>query len=214
MFKIEKLDLIVSLYIFCIVTAELMGAKVFPIVQVGVLKLNASVGILLFPIVYSLNDMISEVYGVERARSMVRAGILMIIALTAFAILAVALPPAARFKHTESAYDLIFGTSIRISLASLVAFALADFLDVYIFSKIRKRMGKSRLWLRINLSNVISLLVDTVVYMTLAFYSLDEPFGANVAFLTSIMIPYWLVKCSMSLLETPFVYAGVKWLRK
>jgi uncharacterized PurR-regulated membrane protein YhhQ (DUF165 family) len=49
--------------------------------------------------------------------------------------------------------------------------------------------------------------------MTLAFYAFDRSLGSNFAFLTSLILPYWLLKCFMSVLETPFVYVGVKWLR-
>ena len=77
----------------------------------------------------------------------------------------------------------------------------------------KEKFGKSKLWLRNNISNFISQLVDTVVFMTLAFYALDKGFDNNVIFLTSLIIPYWLLKCTMSVVETPFVYLGVKWLK-
>jgi len=87
-------------------------------------------------------------------------------------------------------------------------------MDVYIFSKIREKMGKKALWFRNNVSNFISQLIDTVIFMTLAFYALGQPFGSNVAFLVGLILPYWLIKCSMSILETPLVYLGVNWLKK
>src|SRR4029078_9143658 len=103
----------------------------------------------------------------------------------------------------------IFKQSIRISLASLTAFAFSDFLDVYLFSKIRERLGKKNLWLRNNASNIISQFVDTVVFMVLAFYALNLSATANISFLWSIILPYWLLKCFMSVIETPLVYIGV-----
>ncbi|HRN70087.1 MAG TPA: queuosine precursor transporter [Candidatus Woesebacteria bacterium] len=213
MFKTEKMDLLVSVYVFCIIVAELMGAKTFPLLDLGFYKLNASVSIFLIPLLFTINDIVVEVHGKERARSIVRSGLFTICLLFGFIILAIHLPPSMRFIESEVAYDEIFGKSARITLASLTAFALADFLDIYIFSKIREKFGKSKLWLRNNLSNFIAQLIDTVVFMTLAFYALNEPFGENVAFLFSLILPYWLLKCSMSIIETPFVYLGVKWLR-
>jgi len=131
-----------------------------------------------------------------------------------FSLLAPSLPPSVRFKASEAAYDKIFGLSARIAASSLTAFAFAEFLDIYIFSKIRERFGRSRLWLRNNLSNFISQFVDTFVFITLAFYSFDRPLAGNISFLTSIILPYWLLKCSMSVIETPLVYLGVQWLQK
>jgi uncharacterized PurR-regulated membrane protein YhhQ (DUF165 family) len=50
--------------------------------------------------------------------------------------------------------------------------------------------------------------------MTLAFYALDKTPADNWTFLISLIIPYWLLKCSMSVIETPFVYLGVRWLKE
>ena len=207
------MDLLVSVYIFGVIVAELMGAKTFPLVDLGFYKLNASVAIFLIPLLFTINDVIVEVHGAKRARSVVRSGLLMIGLLFGFIMLAISLPPSKRFMETEGAYDTIFGKSARISLASLTAFALADFLDIFIFSKIREKLGKNKLWLRNNASNFIAQLIDTVVFMTLAFYAFDRGFDDNAGFLLSLIIPYWFLKCSMSVIETPLVYLGVRWLK-
>jgi len=214
MFKIEKLDLLVSVYIFCIAVAELMGAKTFPLVNIFGYQLNASVAIFVLPLIFTINDMITEVYGKERTRSIIRSGLIVIGLILLFSILVTNLPPSLRFQKTESAYDIIFGLSARIAAASLTAFTLAEFLDVFIFAKIRQRFGKKALWFRNNASNFVSQLVDTTVFMFLAFYAMDKSFDSNIGFLFSLILPYWLLKCFMSIIETPFVYLGVKWLRK
>lgn len=207
------MDLLVSLYIFCIAVAELMGGKTFPLGKVFGYQLNASVAIFVIPLLFTINDVITEVYGKERTRSIIRSGLLIIFLILILSIFFTQLPPSGRFKASESAYDAIFGVSARIAAASLVAFALAEFLDVYVFARVRKALGAKKLWLRNNASNFIAQFVDTVVFMTLAFYALNNNFSSNVSFLTSLIIPYWLLKCFMSVIETPFVYLGVKWLR-
>lgn len=212
MLKVEKFDLLVSIYIFCIAVSELMGAKTFPILT-SPIRLNASVAIFVIPVIFSINDIITEVYGKKRARSVVWSGLLVIALILLFALLATSLPPSKRFEGMEKAYDAIFTYSARIAGASLTAFALADFLDIFIFSKIREALGKANLWLRNNLSNFISQFVDTTVFMSLAFYGLDKPFSDNVTFLWSLILPYWLLKTFMSAIETPFVYLGVNWLK-
>ncbi len=213
MFKIEKMDFLVSLYIFCIAVTELMGAKTFPILNVGSLHLNASVAIFIVPIIFTINDIVLEVHGKERARSLVRSGLIIVFFIMLYAILATFLPPSARFSSSESAYDSVFFKSIRIAAASLIAFGVAQFTDVYIFARIRQRMKNRALWLRNNASNFVGQFLDTTIFITLAFYALNKPFGDNISFLWSIILPYWLLKCGMSIIETPFVYAGVKWLK-
>ena len=211
--KIQKMDLLVALYVFCIMVAETMGGKTFPVTKIGSFQLNASVAIFVIPILFSINDIIVEVFGAERARSVIRSGLLMIGLLFLFTLLAIALPPSTRFVASEGAYDVIFSQSARISFASLTAFALADFLDVILFVRIRKVLGKKSLWLRNNVSNFIAQFIDTFVFMTLAFYALNRPLGDNFNFLFGLILPYWLLKCFMSVIETPLVYLGVKWLQ-
>ncbi len=212
MIKIQKLDLLIAVYIFCVAVSELMGAKTFPILT-SPIKLNASVAIFVVPVIFSINDIITEVLGKARARSVVWSGLIVILLIFLFSLLATILPPSSRFAGMEKAYDVIFTYSARIALASLVAFAVADFLDVYIFSKMRENLGRKALWLRNNLSNFISQFVDTTTFISLAFYALDKPFVENAGFLWSIILPYWLLKTFMSAIETPFVYLGVNWLR-
>lgn len=214
MFKIEKFDLLVSIYIFCIAVAELMGGKTFPLVKIFGYQLNASVAIFVIPLIFTINDVITEVFGRERTRSVIRSGLIVIGLIFLASVFFVSLPPSGRFLQSEKAYDMIFGLSARIAAASLTAFAIAEFLDVLVFVRIREALGKSRLWLRNNLSNFSAQFVDTVVFMTLAFYAFDRTFDSNLIFLVSLILPYWLLKCFMSILETPLVYLGVKWLKR
>lgn len=211
--KIEKMDLLVSVYIFCIVTSELMGGKTFPLVKILGYQLNANVAIFLFPLIYTINDVVAEVFGLQRARSLVRSGLLIVFLLFLYILLATSLPPSGRFIKTEGAYDTVFGLSLRIAAASLIAFIVSEFTDVFVFMKIRQRFGKKALWFRNNASNFISEFLDTILFMTLAFYALDRSFNTNMTFLWSLILPYWLLKCFMSVIETPLVYAGVSWLK-
>ena len=212
--QVNRLDLVIAIYIACVAIAELMGGKTFPILQIGKLTWNASVAIFVIPIIFSINDAIIEVFGIARAKSVYRSSLVAIIIFMTFSFLAVSLPPSSLFKSSETAYDLIFGQSIRIGFASLTAFAIADFLDIVIFQKIREKIGKKALWLRSNLSNFISQFIDTFIFISLAFYAFNKGIGDNFLFLFSLIIPYWLLKCFMSIIETPFVYIVARWLKE
>ncbi len=213
MFKIQKLDLLISLYIFCIVVSELMGGKTFSITTIGSFPLSASVAIFTLPIIFSINDIITEVFGPQRARSLVRSGLLIVFLILLFSLLAIHLPPSKRFLPSEPSYDRIFSTSARIAFASLTAFAIAEFSDILIFVRLRKKLGKNALWFRNNVSNFVSQFADTTIFMFLAFYSPNRSFNDNLIFLFGLILPYWLLKCFMSVIETPFVYLGVRWLK-
>ncbi|MBI4079358.1 MAG: queuosine precursor transporter [Candidatus Levybacteria bacterium] len=213
MFSVVKLDLLIAIYVFCVVIAEVMGGKTFHILDIGSYPLNASVALFVVPAIFSINDIVTEVYGPERMRSIIRSTLLVVVLVLLFSLLATNLPPSKRFVINEGAYDTIFGLTARISAASLTAFAVADFLDVLFFSKIRKRLGKKALWFRNNASNFISQFIDSTVFIFLAFYAFDKGLGDNIGFLFSLIIPYWLLKTFMSVVETPFVYLGVNWLK-
>lgn len=210
---IRKFDFLVALYIFGIMVAELMGAKTFPLFTIGGWHLTASVAVFVLPLLFTITDIVVEVHGRKRARSIVYSGIIMVALLAAFELLAVHLAPSARFAGKELAYDTIFGASLRIAVASLVAFALSELLDVFVFARLRQALKNRGLWLRNNLSNFVSQLADSTIFMTLAFYAVGSSLGANFSFLAGVIIPYWLVKCAFSVLETPLVYLGVWWLR-
>ncbi len=214
MFNIQKTDFLISFYIGCIAISELMGAKSFPIITLGSLHLSASVAIFVVPLIYSINDIFTEVYGKARAQSIVRSGLLVILFFLLFSLLATSLPSTPRFAAHEKAYETIFTVSARISAASLIAFTVAEFLDVFIFARLRQKFGKKALWFRTNASNIISQFFDTSLFMVLAFYALNKPFGDNFSFLIGLIIPYWLLKCAMSVIETPLVYLGVRWLKE
>lgn len=213
MLKIEKMDLLIAVYMFCVAASELMGAKTFPVFDLGFYKLNASVAVFVIPLIFTINDVIAEVYGKERARSVIRSSLVVILLILLYSLLVTNLPPSSRFAKTEPSYDTIFGLSARFSAASLIAFIVSDFLDVYIFSYIREKFGKKALWLRNNVSNFVSQFVDSGTFLVLAFYAFDQTVGSNLSFILSLLIPYWLLRCALSILETPLVYLGVNWLK-
>ena len=158
MFGIRKFDLVVALYIFGVMVAELMGTKTFPLISTSWLHLNATVAIFVMPLLFTLTDIVVEVHGRDRARSMVFSGLIVIAMLIVYSAVVTNLPPSTRFAGTEGAYDTIFKASIQIAAASLVAFAASELLDVVIFSKLRAKMGKQGLWFRNNVSNFASQL--------------------------------------------------------
>jgi len=210
--NMRKFDVLVALYVFGIMVVELMGAKTFPVATIGHFHLTASVAIFVMPLLYTSIDVIVEVYGKQRARSIVRAGLLVVFLQVLTAFFFTHLSSSGEYASSSSAYNTIFGTSIRFGLASILAFAASELLDVAIFSKLRQRMQKKQLWLRNNVANFLSQFIDSAVWTTLAFYTFQQSFGSNFSFIAGIVVPYYLVRCMMSVVETPLVYAGVRWM--
>ena len=117
--------------------------------------------------------------------------------------------PAAVFWKNQAAYETVLNAGSRIVIASIFAYLTSQFTDVWIFSKIKEKTEGKYLWLRNNVSTIISQFIDTVIFITIAFYGV---FPNNVVL--SIIIGQWFIKILVALVDTPFVYAGVNILRK
>ncbi len=209
-----KFELLLALYLFLVLASETLGYKLIYLGHFNTLQFNISVAVFFLPLIYSINDVIAEAYGLKKAISLARLSLTVIFLLTIFCLIFTNLPPAPRFVSSEPAYDAVFGFSIRVSLASLTAFIVSQWTDILIFKKIRERMKKSKLWLRNNLSNLLALLVDTIIFMTIARWNLEADIADNLIYLIGLIIPYWLAKMFVSAAATPLVYQGVKWLKK
>jgi uncharacterized integral membrane protein (TIGR00697 family) len=207
------MDVMIGLYVFCIFASEVMGAKSFPLFSILGYQLNASVAIFLLPLVYSINDIIIEVYGKQRMRQIMNMGLLVIVLIILVSAFFTLLPATARFAGMNEAYASIFHMRIRMSIASLLSFVVANILDILVFSFLREKMKDKKLWIRTNVSNIISEFFDTFVFLFIAFYALESSFASNVAFIVSIGLPYWLLKCVMSVIITPAVYYGTRKLK-
>lgn len=212
--KLYRFDVIVALYIFGIISAQLMGAKVVPFGDLFGLPLSISVAVFLMPLLFTITDVVVEVHGKARARSLVWTGLIVVTLLAAYSLFVTSLPAAERYTLSNDAYNSIFGTSIRFALASIAAFLAAEIIDVFIYSKMRERMKRKGMWLRNNVSNLVGQFIDSTVFVVIAFYAFDMSIGGNIAFLTGIVIPYWAVRCLMSIVGTPLAYAGVRFLKK
>jgi uncharacterized integral membrane protein (TIGR00697 family) len=200
-----RLNILFALFISFLIAMNVLGGK---IISFG--PFSSSVAFFIVPWSFMVTDIIEEVYGKKKAREYVIAGVVALIVFLMFILLFVALPPSSRYKQ-NSEYTTIFGTSARIVFASIIAFLLSQFHDVWSFWFWRERTGKRFLWLRSNASTLISMVIDTFVFMFLAFYMMTPLFTAS--FVLQLAIPYLLFKMVWGVISTPLVYAGASWLR-
>lgn len=217
-----KLLILTGLYVFCILLAEIFGIKTIPVGDgisfwfgpIFIKELKVSVAVFLLPIIFSINDVVIEIWGKKTAKSIYRIGLGCIVWLALFSFFATHLPTSQLFAPNEASYDQIFSMTMRIAIASIIAFGISDLLDIVIFSKIRARI--KNLALRSNTSNILSQFIDTTLFVYLAFYMpwSEAFFDGNHAFMWGIVLPYWVFKCCMSIITTPFVYLGVRWAKK
>ena len=97
-------------------------------------------------------------------------------------------------------------------LASLVAFLMSQHADVLHFEFWKTKTNGKYLWLRNNVSTMTSQFIDTMIFMYLAFWHMSPNF--TTMFVLQLSIPYYFLKVVIAAFDTPFVYAGVNWLKR
>ena len=200
-----RLHILFGTFIGLLIGMNLLGNKVTTLFGISV-----SVGIFMVPLTFLITDIVEEVYGTEVVKHFIITGIISITLIFLFTGFFIWLPPNERFTYNEE-YKLVFGSSMRIMVASIIAFALAQFHDIWAFAYWKKKTNGKFLWLRNNLSTWVSQAIDTMVFMMIAFYHITDKF--TFEFILQLSIPYYLFKLAFAILDTPFVYLGVAWLR-
>jgi len=201
-----KLTIISAIFIAGLLAANLLGSKVTVLFGVAV-----SVGIFAYPLTFMMTDAVAEVYGKKKAKQLVWAALIAQVLVLILTWVAIKLPAADRYTLNEQ-YVTVFSGSIRMIIASLIAFAVSQTYDIYAFEFFKRKTKGKMLWLRNNLSTMTSQAIDTLLFMFIAFYGISDKF--TVSFILQLCLSCWLFKIAFAILDTPFVYLLVSWLRK
>jgi len=201
----KKILICLTLYISSLFAANTLGIKLMPFI----FGTHLSVAVFSFPIVFIMTDIIGEVYGKKMAKNFVLAGVISIVLFLLYSFLSAVVPWAKESLWAKNGFEQIFGLSARFAIASLAAFVIAEYQDVISFFFFKKRIGEKYFWLRSNLSNIWSQLLDTVVFMSIAFVGVYP-----IKTILLIIIPWWIFKVLMGFVYTPFSYLGIHLLKR
>lgn len=191
-----------TIFITCLVVANIMAVK---LAGVGSVILPASM--IIFPVIYILGAVITEVYGLPATRRIVWLGFACnLIAVGALWI--GQLLPAAPVWGDQEAYAAIFGYTPRVLAASFAAVMVGEFANAHILTHM-KTAHLGPLWLRVTAATVIGLGVDTFVFSGLAFAG-TVPLSA----LWSIILVSWALKAVYVLIATPITLALIRHLKR
>src|SRR5471030_3171229 len=204
-------DLVLAAFVTILICSNLIGpAKIaqLDLPVVGVVTFGA--GVLFFPISYVFGDVLTEVYGYDRARKVIWAGFAGLVFASIMATVVVALPPAP-FWNNQAAYDIAFGSTWRIVLASMVAYFCGEFVNSFVLAKM-KILTKGRwLWTRTICSTIFGEAVDSALFYPLAFY------GTGIIpddKLPLVMVAQFITKVGVEVVFTPVTYKIVAWLKE
>lgn len=187
-------EALVAIYTGLIVTASITATKIVTLFGVAV-----PAAVIVYSGTFLITDILAENYGKEKARLAVRSGVLVLILFALYTAVTEAWEPAPFYKD-NAAYSTIVGRSIRITVAGLIAFWLSQLWDIMIFHVLKKRHGPERLWIRNNVSTASSQLIDTVVFISIAFWGLFP--------ILPLILGQFAVKLIIAALDTPFLYVA------
>jgi uncharacterized integral membrane protein (TIGR00697 family) len=175
--------------------------------QVALGPLGVEAGIFAFLMLVATSSAVAELFGRQTANRLVLIGFVPLIFSMFLAWLVLALPAADDMPPDRlGAFELIMGSTPRIWIGGLIAYGTSQFLNVTIFSAL-KRPGGQMLWLRAAIASILSQIVDTFLFITISFYGLF-PIG-------NLLLGQMLAKVVLSaVLVTPLVYAFVALGRK
>ncbi len=204
-------EVVMAAFVIVLICSNLIGpAKIAQIhlPLLGVVTFGA--GVLFFPISYVFGDILTEVYGYARARKVIWAGFAGLGFASFMAAVVVALPPAP-FWNSQAAYEIAFGSTWRIVLASMFAYFCGEFVNSYVLAKMKIITAGKWLWTRTIGSTIFGEAVDSALFYPLAFY------GTGIIpddKLPLVMLSQFLIKVGVEVVFTPVTYKLVSALKR
>ena len=208
------------------IIAEFIGVKIFSLERTfgfepftyhlfgEEMSFNLTAGVLLWPVVFVMTDIINEYFGIKGVRflSYIAAGLIAYAFLMVFA--AIHIVPAdwwpvsvteAGVPNFQLAFAKVFGQGLWIIIGSLVAFLVGQFIDVFVFHKLKKVTGEKRLWLRATGSTLVSQFIDSFVVLVIAF-----KLGADWTWALVLAVGFnnYIYKFIVAIALTPVIYLG------
>jgi uncharacterized integral membrane protein (TIGR00697 family) len=215
------------------ILAEVIGVKIFSLEETfGLEKANftllgesglsfdLTVGVLPWPIVFIMTDIVNEYYGVKGVRFLsVLTAMLIAFAFIVF-YFSIHTMPAGWWKVSQvkngvpdmqAGYAQVLGQGMNIIFASLTAFLIGQITDATVFRKIKKMTGEKQIWMRSTVSTLFSQLIDTIV---VSYVYLYFSLGFSFPKVTAIALVGYIYKFTIAILCTPLIYLIHGWIER
>lgn len=207
--KNEKNLLILNtVFVMLLVLANIFASKV-----VNFWGLVIPSAVVCYPFTFLITDIIGEIYGKEEANKTVKLGFICQMISLMLIFIAIRLPIYEYSSASQEQFVAVLGSSFRVVFASMIGYLCSQKWDVFIFHKIRdkyinkKGSTKGGKWIWNNVSTMTSQILDTAIFITIAFW------GVVPNILTMILSQYF-IKFIFALLDTPFFYLLTKESRR
>jgi len=217
--KPDRADLV-----YMILAGIFLGALVLTNVIAGrfftIFGLGLSSGVIAYPVTFLATDLISEIYGRERATQLVKVGFVVSVFATLVVWIAGKMTIDPNSPVDYDSFNVVFGLLPGIVLGSMTAYLIAQYVDVQMFEFWRKLTKGKHLWLRNNASTIVSQLVDTVLVVTIALVIWPKMDGntatnaINFSTWQQYVVGQYLFKAAIAAFDTPLFYLLTAWIKK
>jgi len=207
---------LVAVFVTLLVLTNVIGVKLFVLFDQ-----TLTAGLITYPMTFLVTDIVSEIYGKKRADRMVWLGFAMSVLMLYIVQISIKLPQSPFWTSElvpefsdgdkmQAAWLASFGVGWWLVSGSMCAYLAAQLCDNFMFHFWRRLTSGRHLWLRNNGSTLISQLVDTFIVNSFLFYGAFRwEFTRGI----EVMFVIYLFKVGLALLDTPFCYLGVWWVR-
>lgn len=193
--KVFKKEGVIAWVGIATILANVITAK-----NAEVFGFSTAIGTVMFASTFLATDILSENYGKESAKKAVYIGLFSSLVLIISMKIALTYIPSA-FDYADAPMRELFGFNIRISIASMIMYFIANMGDVLLFNKLKAKTGGRFLWLRNNVSTILCNCLENFGFIFLAFYGVyDIPTIINISISTSV------IEMIAALVDTPFLY--------
>ena len=216
--------------------AEFMGVKIFSLDEtLGIQKpvfdlfgfhfdgISQTCGVLLWPFVFVMTDIINEYFGVKGVRFISWIAAAMISYAYLMLFLAMQTSPAQWWLSSSNyggeldfnkAYLAVFGQGTNIIIGSLIAFMVGQLIDVHVFHWVKEKTGEKWIWLRSTGSTLVSQLIDSFIVLFVAFYLLKQGKQGqwSLSMVFAVGFVNYIYKCLAAVLLTPVIYIVHKFI--
>ena len=191
------------------VAVAIILANIQVMKTVGFFGLVTALGNIIYGTTFLTTDILCENYGKKEAKKAVLIGFFMLISVTIIMQLSLLFIPH-ESDTLSPALQQIFGLLPRIAIASLTAYLISQLFDVYLFNILKNKFKGKYLWLRNNISTMVSQLIDNTIFTWIAFVGFFGLFGWSQVFewhiIFQIFIVSYVMKWIVAVFDTPFVY--------
>lgn len=175
-------------------------ANVITAKNADIFGMSTAIGTVMFASTFLATDILTEYHGREEAKKAVLVGLFADVLLIVSTQIALLYKPS-EFDYADGAMQTLFALNLRISLASMTMYFIANMADVYLFSKLKEKSGGRLLWLRNNVSTILCNCLENFGFIWLAFVGIyDTETILTIAISTSV------IEAIVALCDTPFLY--------